>query len=157
MLLDLPVETVVGLQGQVYLDENRNGQRDEGEAPVPYARVRLQGPEARTALADGRGSFVVGGLLPGRYTLSLDLKSLGRLQEPGDPLVLDLEPGPLPQVALAARPVVREVVRTLTEKAWGWSSWPSPRERSFPFGPRCRETPRRWWRRSRGAPIPWPP
>ncbi len=53
LLLDLPVETVVGLQGQVYLDENRNGQRDEGEAPVPYARVRLQGPEARTALADG--------------------------------------------------------------------------------------------------------
>ncbi len=62
---------------------------------------------------------MVGGLLPGRYTLSLDLKSLGRLQEPGDPLVLDLEPGPLPQVALAARPVVREVVRTLTEKALG--------------------------------------
>lgn len=124
--LDLPMETVVGLQGQVYLDENRNGQRDEGEAIVPYARIRLQGPEARTALADGRGSFVVGGLLPGRYTLSLDPRSLGRLQEPGEPLVLDLEPGPMPQVALAARPVVREVVRTLTEEALGVVLLPLP-------------------------------
>ncbi len=87
--LDLPMETVVGLQGQVYLDENRNGQRDEGEAIVPYARIRLQGPEVRTALADGRGSFVVGGLLPGRYTLSLD-------QEPGAPAGAWGTPGPGP-------------------------------------------------------------
>ncbi|GAB5601517.1 hypothetical protein FJNA_00410 [Thermus sp. FJN-A] len=124
--LDLPVETVVGLQGQVYLDENRNGQRDEGEPPLPYALVRLQGPEARTALSDGRGGFVVGGLLPGRYTLSLDPQSLDRLQEPGEPLILDLEPGPLPQVLLAARPVVREVVRTLTEESLGLVLLPLP-------------------------------
>lgn len=115
--LDLPVESVAGLQGQAYLDENRNGQRDEDEPPLPYARVLLRGPEARTALADGRGNFTVGGLLPGRYTLSLDPKSMDRFQEPGEPVVLDLVPGPLPQVYLAARPVVREVVKTLTEES----------------------------------------
>ncbi|MFN4072383.1 MAG: hypothetical protein ACK4G4_03030, partial [Thermus sp.] len=70
--LDLPVETVVGLMGQVFLDENRNGIRDEGEPPLPYVRVRIQGLEARTTLADGRGVFVVGGLLPGNYSLSLE-------------------------------------------------------------------------------------
>lgn len=32
-------------------------------------------------------------------------------------MVLDLVPGPLPQVYLAARPVVREVVKTLTEES----------------------------------------
>lgn len=115
--LDLPVETVVGLMGQVYLDANRNGQKDEGDPPLPYARVRLQGAESRTALADGRGVFVLGGLLPGSYTLSLDPASLDKLQEPGEPLSLDLQPGPLPQVLLAARPVVREIVRTLTEES----------------------------------------
>lgn len=115
--LDLPVETVVGLMGQVYLDANRNGQKDEGEPPLPYARVRLQGAESRTALADGRGVFVLGGLLPGSYTLSLDPASLDKLQEPGEPLSLDLQPGPLPQTLLAARPVVREIVRTLTEES----------------------------------------
>jgi len=115
--LDLPVESVAGLQGQAYLDENRNGQRDEDEPLLPYARVLLRGPEARTALADGRGNFTVGGLLPGRYTLSLDPKSMDRFQEPGEPVVLDLVPGPLPQVYLAARPVVREVVKTLTEES----------------------------------------
>ncbi|WP_038057622.1 hypothetical protein [Thermus amyloliquefaciens] len=115
--LDLPVETVVGFMGQVYLDENRNGQKDEGEVPLPYVRVRLQGAETRTALADGRGVFVMGGLLPGSYTLSLDPASLDKLQEPGEPVALDLKPGPLPQVLLAARPVVREIVRTLTEES----------------------------------------
>lgn len=115
--LDLPMETVVGLMGQVYLDENRNGTKDEGEPPLPYARIRLQGAESRTALADGRGVFVVGGLLPGTYTLSLDPASLEKLQEPGEPLVLNLQPGPLPQVTLAARPVTREIVRTLTEES----------------------------------------
>ncbi|SDF23961.1 hypothetical protein SAMN04488243_13416 [Thermus arciformis] len=124
--LDLPMETVVGLQGQVYLDENRNGQRDEGEPPLPYARVFLRGPEARTAFADGRGNFTVGGLLPGRYTLSLDPKSLGSLQEPGEPLVLELAPGPFPQAVLAARPVVREVVQTLTEESLGLVLRPLP-------------------------------
>lgn len=124
--LDLPVETVVGLQGQVYLDENRNGRRDEGEPPLPYTRVRLQGPELRFAVADGQGNFVVGGLLPGLYTLSLDPGSLDRLQEPGEPLALRLEPGPLPQVLLAARPVVREVVRTLTEESLSLYLLPLP-------------------------------
>ena len=114
--LDLPVETVVGLMGQVFLDTNRNGIKDEGEPPLPYARVRVQGPETRTVLADGRGVFVVGGLLPGNYTLSLDPASLDKLQEPGEPVSLSLSPGPLPQVLLPARPVVREVVRTLTEE-----------------------------------------
>ncbi|WP_105316546.1 hypothetical protein [Thermus tenuipuniceus] len=114
--LDLPVETVVGLMGQVYLDENRNGAKDEGEPPLPYARVLVRGTESRIAVADGRGVFVVGSLLPGNYTLGLDPASLDKLQEPGEPVSLALEPGPLPQVLLAARPVVREVVRTLTEE-----------------------------------------
>ncbi|GLV46966.1 hypothetical protein TJA_01420 [Thermus sp. LT1-2-5] len=115
--VDLPVETVVGLLGQVYLDENRNGTRDEGEPPLPYARILVRGAEARQAVADGRGVFVVGGLLPGPYTVSLDPTSLDKLREPGEPLTLELQPGPLPQVLLAARPVVREVVRTLTEES----------------------------------------
>jgi hypothetical protein len=124
--LDLPVETVVGLLGQVYLDENRNGTRDPEEPPLPYARVRLQGQEARTTVADGRGAFVIGGLLPGRYVLSLDPSSLDKLQEPGEPLALELQPGPLPQVLLPARPVVREVVRTLTEESLGLVLLPLP-------------------------------
>lgn len=124
--VDLPVETVVGLFGQGILDQNRNGQKDEGDLPLPYVRIRLQGPENRSVVSDGRGFFAVGGLLPGRYTLSLDPDTLDKLQEAGEPLTLELQPGPMPQVVLMARPVVREVVRTFTEESLGLVLLPLP-------------------------------
>ncbi|GAA6736627.1 hypothetical protein [Thermus oshimai] len=117
--LDLPVETVVGVAGVVFLDQNRNGLQDEGEGPLPFARVVAQGPERRSAMADGTGRFTIGGLLPGAYTLSLDPASLPPFHEPGEPLGLELAPGPLPQVRLAARESVREVVQTFTEESLG--------------------------------------
>lgn len=117
--LDLPVETVVGVAGLVYLDRDRNGVRDEGEGSLPFVRVVAQGPERRTAYADGTGRFTLGNLLPGSYTLSVDPTSLPPFHEPGEALALELAPGPLPQVELAVRESVREVVQTLTEETLG--------------------------------------
>ena len=115
--LDLPVETVVGLTGLVYLDVNRNGEWDESEPPVPFARVVLEGQERRIAYADGQGVFLFGGLLPGRYSLRLDPESLPRFHEPAQPPIqVDLAPGPLPRLRLGVREAVREVVKTLTEE-----------------------------------------
>jgi len=115
--LDLPVETVVGLTGLVYLDVNRNGEWEEAEPPVPFARVVLEGQERRITYADGHGVFLFGGLLPGRYTLRLDPESLPRFHEPAQPpLQVDLKPGPLPRLRLGIQEAVREVVKTLTEE-----------------------------------------
>ncbi len=108
--LDLPVETVVGL---VYLDRDRNGVRDEGEGPLPFVRVVVQGPERRIAYADGTGRFTLGNLLPGSYTLSVDPASLPSTN-PGRPW-----PWSLPQVELGAWESVREVIQTLTEETLG--------------------------------------
>jgi len=116
--LDLPVETVVGLTGLVYLDVNKNGTWDEGEPPVPFARVVLLGQERRTTYADGQGVFLLDGLLPGRYSLGLDPESLPRFHEPAQPpLQMELAPGPLPRVRLGVRETVREVIKTLTEES----------------------------------------
>jgi len=159
--LDLPVETVVGLMGQVFLDTNRNGVREEGEPPLPYARIRLQGVESRTATADGRGAFVIGGLLPGTYTLSLDPTSLDKLREPGEPVSLALEPGPLPQVLLAAKPVVREIVHTLTEESLALVLEPLPTVlppgAELPLRAHVQGRPERVWAELAGQTYPLQP
>ncbi|WP_293178660.1 SdrD B-like domain-containing protein [Oceanithermus sp.] len=114
--LDVPLVPVAGVSGVVWLDRNGDGVRDEGERALGGAVVELAGPDgkAHKAYSDGRGRFQLGGLPPGRYVLRLGSEGLPRGYVPGAPQELELRPGPLPFVEVAAVPRPQERVRTFS-------------------------------------------
>jgi len=113
---DLGLVPVAGVTGFVWFDGNENGVRDEGERTLPGVEVLLTGPDGFTATtrSDARGRFAISYLPPGHYRLSLQASSLARLQQPGRPVEVDLQPGPLPFVALAVLPRELRKVQTFT-------------------------------------------
>lgn len=57
---------------------------DPGGAPVPSADVTLNGPNGRyTAHSDGRGKFVLIGVLSDTYTLTVRKDGAVRISQPG--------------------------------------------------------------------------
>ena len=114
---DLALVPVAGVSGYVWLDENENGVRDEGERTLPGVEVLLAGPDGFTATtwSDARGRFSISYLPPGHYQIGLGTSGLGRLQQPGKPLEMELRPGPLPFVGLAAVPRELRRVQTFTQ------------------------------------------
>jgi len=62
--------------GQVYFDENENGQRDPDEIPVRDVRLLINGRQDTMTGADG--SFSLGDVPPGRQTLLVDPSSVPR-------------------------------------------------------------------------------
>lgn len=59
--------------GIVYLDQNGNGQMDEGEKTLPQIKMALDG---RRVVTDDAGRFRFDYVEPGTYKLGFDLKSL---------------------------------------------------------------------------------
>ena len=114
--VDVPLAPVAGVSGEAWLDDDGNGVRDEGERPLGGAVVKVVGPdwEERVAYSDGRGRFQLGGLSPGRYRVELSAEGLPRGYAPAPPQELELRPGPLPFVGLAAVPRPQEQVRTFS-------------------------------------------
>lgn len=70
--LDLPFEPVGSLRVFLYDDANRNGRLDEGEAGIPYAGVKVDGPVQREAVASRDGVVRLAGLPAGTYTVAPD-------------------------------------------------------------------------------------
>ena len=102
--------TILGVGGNsslgdlVWVDTNRNGVQDGGEQGISGARVRLDldpdtvtiiplaEPVSITTVTDSSGHYLVEGLVPGVYTVTLDLSSVsGTLTTPESYVVtLDL-------------------------------------------------------------------
>jgi SdrD B-like domain len=62
------------ITGVVWLDQNGNGQFDEGEQPLPD--VRLVAGTGRDTLTDENGVFRIGDLPPGEHVIVVDEKTL---------------------------------------------------------------------------------
>jgi len=114
--LDLGLVPVAGISGVVWLDQNKNGLRDEGERPLPGVEVILAGPGGFTASrwSDARGRFSISYLPPGHYQIKLRQSSLARLQQPGKPIEIVLQPGPLPFISMAVVPKELRKVQTFS-------------------------------------------
>jgi len=110
--LDLGLVPVAALSGEAWADANGNGVQDPGERRLAGVRVVLEGPGRREVRTGADGRFVVAGLPPGSYRLQLGSAGLPRLFRPAAPLQIELEPGPLPFVAVAAVPVERRTLQT---------------------------------------------
>lgn len=94
-----------GVHGTVYVDENGNGMRDDGEPPVTGAVVRSGDA---SAVSDERGVFVLSKLAPDRAVrLSVDSISVEDLE---------LDPGVPQRVVLTAGTVVRVDVPLLRRR-----------------------------------------
>jgi len=112
--LDLGLLPVTGLTGVVWLDSNQNGARDKGENHLAGVEVQILGPNGFTNIvrSDARGRFTISYLSPGTYQVKLLPNNLPRLAQPGPPVEIELQPGPLPFIGLAAIP--RELRRIQT-------------------------------------------
>lgn len=76
------------LTGQVWLDENNNGLRDDGEATPAGEAVTVidqaTGETFATLTTDASGVFATDGLVPGRYTVAYRLSESVIAPQPGD-------------------------------------------------------------------------
>lgn len=59
--------------GNVWVDSNRNGAKDIGEANYPNATITLSGPVSTTTTTDASGNYSFGNLTAGNYTVALTL------------------------------------------------------------------------------------
>jgi|GEM_PF-811773 len=94
----IPLARVSLIQGVVYEDGNRNGQRDAGEEGLPGVRLTLAGDElneAKETVSDNDGEFRFLDLLPGNYVLSASEKTLSARTTftTEKELSVDLKPG----------------------------------------------------------------
>ena len=66
---DLEPPPLSSIGGYVYVDANANGQRDNGELPLPGVTVTLEGPVQRSMQTRQDGSYLFDGLPDGAYTI----------------------------------------------------------------------------------------
>lgn len=59
------------IQGEVFVDENGNGERDQGEPGIPKMRFVLAG-NAVSQASDAQGEFTFNAVAPGQQAVSLD-------------------------------------------------------------------------------------
>jgi len=87
--------------GYLFIDENGNGKRDEGEEGIPQALLRLNGQEA---LSGEKGNFAFPPLPAGSYELEIvDIKA-GLKPTVEMPHPVELEAGQKPEIAVPLRP-----------------------------------------------------
>ncbi|MFN4218836.1 MAG: SdrD B-like domain-containing protein [Candidatus Bipolaricaulia bacterium] len=91
--LDIPLAQVAVIEGLVFHDENRNGQLDSGEQGLGAVRVFLTDAAGKTRdqRTDPDGRFAFSELLPGRYTVALDVRSLPKDFAPTTPAEVAVE------------------------------------------------------------------
>lgn len=70
------------VRGRVYEDNNGNGRPDPGEPGIAKVAVLLDGK--RQTVTDEDGSYHVGGIPPGRHTLTVDKRMLSAVLDPAD-------------------------------------------------------------------------
>ncbi len=74
--VDFGFTATAGLGDLVFLDEDRDGQRDPGEPGVPGVTVMVidedTGGVVATVVTDANGNYLVTGLTPGRYRVTFD-------------------------------------------------------------------------------------
>jgi hypothetical protein len=73
--VDFPLAPLNEIYGDVFLDDNRNGIRDEEEAGLPGVFV-LMGDNRRFTASDNEGSFIFHNVQPGRYRVFIDPRFL---------------------------------------------------------------------------------
>jgi hypothetical protein len=74
LIVDFRLVRTGRIAGIVWLDQNGNGIRDEGEQPLPDVRV-VTG-SGRDTMTDAQGLFVIGDLSPGQHVVLIDEKTL---------------------------------------------------------------------------------
>lgn len=74
--IDFPVSRTGTISGTVFLDANRNGRRDSGEAGLRGAVVRIAGLEILT-FSETEGAFTVSNVPPGARSLEIDTQFVG--------------------------------------------------------------------------------
>ena len=91
--LEIPLAQVAVIEGFVFHDENRNGQIDSGEQGLGAVRVFLTDAAGKTRdqRTDLDGRFAFSELLPGRYTVALDVRSLPKDFVPTTPAEATVE------------------------------------------------------------------
>ena len=70
------------VRGRVFEDNNGNGRRDPGEPGIAKVAVLLDG--VKQTLTDDDGSYHIGGIAPGRHTLTVDQRMLSAVLDPAD-------------------------------------------------------------------------
>lgn len=114
--LNLPFAPVSVMQLSVFLDGDRDGNRDASEPLIPGTAVLLEGPMSRRVFTSQDGNVWISGLIEGTYQVTVDFASLPA----GFEMTRQLEPvqvtppanaGPL---LIAVAPRVRDVVTTFT-------------------------------------------
>jgi plastocyanin len=91
--LEIPLAQVAVIEGVVFHDENRNGQRDPAEQGLDFVRVFLADATGKTRdqRTDPDGRFAFSELLPGKYTVALDVRSLPQDFSPTTPAEVMVE------------------------------------------------------------------
>nr|BAL54783.1 hypothetical protein HGMM_F20D08C04 [uncultured Acetothermia bacterium]BAL59862.1 hypothetical protein HGMM_OP4C498 [Candidatus Acetothermum autotrophicum] len=91
--LEIPLAQVAVIEGLVFHDENRNGQADSGEQGLGSVRVFLTDATGKTRdqRTDPEGRFAFSELLPGKYTVALDVRSLPTDFSPTTPAEVTVE------------------------------------------------------------------
>ncbi len=93
LTLEIPLAQVAVIEGIVFHDENRNGQLDSSEQGLSAVRVFLTdaGGKTRDQRTDSEGRFAFSELLPGKYTVALDVRSLPTDFSPTTPAEVTVE------------------------------------------------------------------
>jgi hypothetical protein len=94
------------MAGLVFVDENVNGVRDDGEELLEGIEVLMD--RRKVAATNAQGQFKVSSIEPGTHTLSLDMRNIPAFYEPArDKTEVVLEKGKTVQVNLPVVPLGR--------------------------------------------------
>lgn len=72
--VNIPLVRVCKARGIIFEDKNKNGTRDEGEEGISLVRISLISDSliSKEAFSDANGKYSFSGILPGKYTVSID-------------------------------------------------------------------------------------
>lgn len=87
LTVEIALARVAVIEGLVFNDANRNGQPDLSELGLAFVRIFLtaEGGQTRDQRTDPDGRFAFSELLPERYTVALDVRSLPKDFSPTTP------------------------------------------------------------------------